>query len=72
MPSTYKSIINNLNIYKTLTLEETVCIFQTKETKFNDLGIIKEKSVNFAAQKGFCGGREGREGQERAGARTVS
>lgn len=59
MLSTYESIIDNLNICKTLILEETVYIIQTKETKLNNLGIIKEKSVNFAVQGGFCGGQRG-------------
>lgn len=49
MPSSYENIINNLNIYKTLMLEETVCAFQTKEIKLNDLENIKEESANFTA-----------------------
>lgn len=40
MPSTYESITNNLNMHKTLTLEEIVHALQTKETKFNDLRSI--------------------------------
>lgn len=72
MPSTYKSIVNNLNICKTLTLEETVRTLQIKETKLNNLGIIKEKSANFAAWKSFHRGQGGWGKQGGARACTVS
>lgn len=42
-------------MHKTLTLKETVRALQTKETKLNDLGIIKEESTNFTAQRGQKG-----------------
>ncbi len=58
MFSTYKSIINNLNMHKILTLEETVCALLTKETKLNDLRSIKKESANFAAQRDFYRGQE--------------
>ena len=61
MPSSYESIINNLNICKTLMLEETVCAFQTKEIKLNDLESIKEESANFTTQREFRKSQEKKE-----------
>lgn len=54
---TYESIIDNFNMYKILILEKIVRVLQTKETKLNDLGIIKEKSINFVVQGDFWGGQ---------------
>lgn len=51
MPSTYESITDNLNMRKTLTLEEIVHTLETKETKLNDLGSIQEQNANFAARR---------------------
>lgn len=51
MPSTYESITDNLNMRKTLTLEEIVHALQTKKTKLNDLGSIKEQNANFATHR---------------------
>lgn len=48
MPFTYKGIIDNLNMRDTLTLDSAVCALCTKETKFTNLGFIKEESVYFA------------------------
>lgn len=58
MPFTYEGIINNLNMCNVLTLEETVHAFCTKETKLKDLVVIKEESIHFVTQKGFCGGQK--------------
>ena len=69
MPSTYESIIDNLNMRDVLALEKTVRALHTKETELTDLGIIKEESAHFAARGGFRGERGGRGG---AGARTIS
>lgn len=70
MPSIYNSIIDNLIIRNTLTLEESVYALQTKETKLNDLGSIKEESANFAAQESFYRCWRDQKGQK-VGASTV-
>lgn len=69
MPSTYESILDNLNMRDVLTLEEAVRALRTKETELTDIGVIKEESAHFAGRGGFRGGRGGRGG---AGARTIS
>lgn len=43
----YKKIINNLIICNILTLEEKVCAFCIKKTKFINLRIIKKESAHF-------------------------
>ncbi len=55
IPSTYESIIDNLNMRDILTWEETVRALRTKENKITDLGFIKEESEQFAARRRFCG-----------------
>ena len=52
--STYKGIIDNLNIYDILILEKMVYILHIKKTKFINLRIIKEEKVHFTSQKKFC------------------
>lgn len=55
MPATYEGLTDNFNMHNILTLEKTVHTLCIKETKFTNLGTIKEKSVYFAALKKFCG-----------------
>ena len=56
IPSTFKRIIDHLNIRDTLTLNVAVCAIRIKETELTVLGIIKGKSIHFATLRGF---REG-------------
>lgn len=72
MPSTNEGIIDNLNMRKSLTLEETLRALRTKETELNNLRTIKEESAHFAGRGGLCGGRGGRGEQGGAGGRTIS
>ena len=69
MPSIYEGIIDNLNMRDTLTLDDIVRVFRTKETELTDLGVIKEESAHFATRGGF---RRGRGGWGGARARTIS
>lgn len=55
MSSTYENIIDNLNMCKTLILEETFCALQIKETELNNLVSIKNEKLYFAGRRGFCG-----------------
>lgn len=49
IPSTYKKIINNVNIRNILMLKETICTLYIKKTKLTNLGVIKEENMHFAA-----------------------
>lgn len=53
IPFTYKRIIDNLNMRDTLILNNVICLFQTKKTKFTNLEVIKEENVYFAIKIGF-------------------
>lgn len=63
IPSTYKEIIDNLNIRDISILKGEICAFCTKETELTNLGVIKEDNVYFATWKEFC---EGQKGQRKA------
>lgn len=43
MPSSYESIIDNLNMRNILILEKTICTLHTKEINLSNLGVIKKK-----------------------------
>ena len=42
-----------------LTLDDTVCVFHTKETKLTNLGlVIKKESIYFTTQRWFYWGQK--------------
>lgn len=50
---TYKSIINNLNIYNILVLKKKDHAFYIKKTKFINLEIIKKKVLILLPKENF-------------------